>query len=102
MRAGTCEASVLVPNTRSERAFRLPRPSSAFGHVHRRHPVADPAGGFAVQIGNPADLSPDGRREKNQGFPRKSVLPSGTPASRSKAYAMLLWKYRLGCTNVSR
>jgi hypothetical protein len=43
---------------------KLKLPSSACRHVHSRHPWRSPSGGFAVQIGNPADLSPaSGRRD---------------------------------------
>jgi hypothetical protein len=42
----------------------LKSPSSAFGTFIRAIHGANPSGGFAVQIGNPADLSPaSGRRE---------------------------------------
>src|SRR5690349_5016001 len=35
-------------------------------HVHLRHPWRSPYGGFAVQIGNPADLSFATREKENR------------------------------------
>lgn len=42
-----------------------PNPHPTLRVTFIRHiSVPHPSGGFAVQIGNPADLSPEGRREK--------------------------------------
>jgi hypothetical protein len=70
VRAVTGEAGVLAADIGASaglaHAPALIRPSGTYiGDIH----VADPSSGYAVQIGNPADLSPGGRRKQQSRSP---------------------------------